>query len=155
MARTFSFEVRRTSSAPAATLFQLEADGSRWSDWAKPIVFQSSWERQGSPAPDGIGAVRRVGTWPIFMREKTVEYEQDRRHVYEVIGPRSPAKNYRAEATFTPNTAGGTDLVWSGSFTEGVRGTGPIMRAVMGGAIKFLSAQLVKAAEKEHRKGQL
>jgi hypothetical protein len=153
MARTFSFEVRRTSSAPAATLFQLEADGSRWSDWAKPIVFQSSWERQGNPAPDGIGAVRRVGTWPIFMREKTVEYEQDRRHVYEVIGPRSPAKKYRAEATFTPNAAGGTDLVWSGSFTEGVRGTGPIMRAVMGGAIKFLSAQLVKAAERKHRKG--
>ena len=148
--RTFSFEVRRTSSAPPATLFQLEADGSRWSQWAKPL--QSSWEQQGDP-PGEVGAVRRVGRWPIFVREKTVEYEPDRRHAYELIGPPSPAKDYRAEATFTPNAAGGTDLVWRGSFTEGVRGTGPVMRAVFGGAIRLFSAQLVKAAEREHGKG--
>jgi hypothetical protein len=148
----FAFEVRRTSNAPAATLFALEADGSRWSEWAKPIVFQSSWEREGDP-PGQIGAVRRIGTWPIFMREKTVEYEQDRRHVYEVISPRTPAHDYRAEATFTANAAGGTDLVWRGSFTEGVSGTGPVMRGVLGGAIRILSGLLVKAAEREHRKG--
>ncbi len=100
-----------------------------------------------------MGAVRRVGTWPIFMREKTVEYEQDHRHVYEVIGPRSPANDYRAEATFTANAAGGTDLVWRGTFTEGVSGTGPVMRGVFGGAIRMFSTQLVKAAEREHRKG--
>jgi hypothetical protein len=150
-ARTFSFEVRRTSSAPPATLFGLEADGAHWSTWAKPIVFQSSWEQKGDP-PGAIGAVRRVGTWPVFMREKTVEYEKDRRHVYELIGPRSPAHDYRAEATFTANASGGTDLIWRGSFTEGVRGTGPLMRAVMGGAIRILSALLVKAAEHEHGK---
>ena len=67
--RTFSFEVNRTSRAPAATLFLLETDGSRWADWAKPIVMQSSWERQGDPAPGGIGAVRKVGTWPFLVRE--------------------------------------------------------------------------------------
>ena len=94
----------------------------------------------------------RVGRWPVYVREKTLEYEQDRRHVYELVGPPSPAKNYRAEATFTPNAAGGTDLVWRGSFTEGVRGTGPFMRALFGGAIRFFSSQLVKAAEREHRK---
>ena len=30
--RTFSFEVKRTSSAPAATLFRLATDGGRWAD---------------------------------------------------------------------------------------------------------------------------
>ena len=99
--RTFSFEVNRTSSAPAAMLFRLATDGGRWADWAKPLILQSSWERQGDPAPAGFGAVRKVGCWPILMREKTVEYEQDRRHVYELIGPRTPAKGYRAEATFS------------------------------------------------------
>ena len=67
--------------------------------------------------------------------------------------PPSPAKDYRAEAIFTPTADGGTDFVWRGSFTEGVRGTGPIMRAIFGGAIRLFSAQLVKAAEREHRKG--
>ena len=147
--RTFSFEINRTSRAPAAMLFLLETDGGRWADWAKPIVMQSSWERQGEPAPGGIGAVRRVGMWPFFVRERTVEYEQDRRHVYELIGPPTPARGYRGEAVFTRNDAGGTDLRWSGSFTEAIRGTGPIMRALLRGAIVFFSARLVRAAERE------
>lgn len=145
--RTFSFEINRTSSAPAATLFRLETDGARWSEWAKPIVFQSSWERQGEPAPGGVGAVRKVGMWPLFMREKTLEYEQDRRHVYTLIGPPTPAEDYTGEMLLTPNAAGGTDVRWTGSFTEGLRGTGPVMLFVMRGAIKLILGRLVTAAE--------
>lgn len=61
--RTFSFEINRTTSAPAATLFRLETDGGRWSEWAKPIVVQSSWARQGDPAPRAHprGRVRAFG----------------------------------------------------------------------------------------------
>jgi hypothetical protein len=43
-AKTFSFEINRTTSAHAATLFRLETDGARWSQWAKPLIVQSSWE---------------------------------------------------------------------------------------------------------------
>jgi Polyketide cyclase / dehydrase and lipid transport len=107
--KTYSFEVKRTSSAPPATLFRLEADGTRWSEWAKPL--RASWDQPGDP-PGELGAVRRVGRWPVFVREKTVEYHRDRRHVYELISPPSPAKDYRAEAIFTPTADGGTDFVW-------------------------------------------
>ncbi|OBB04103.1 polyketide cyclase [Mycobacteriaceae bacterium 1482268.1] len=147
--RTFSFEVNRTSTAPAATLFRLEADGTQWARWGKPLAVQSGWVRQGDPAPAGVGAVRKVGLWPFLVREETIEYEQDRRHVYELIGPPSPAKGYRAEFLLTPNTNGGTDIRWSGSFTEGLRGTGPIMRAGLRSAIRFFSRRLVAAAERE------
>jgi uncharacterized protein YndB with AHSA1/START domain len=146
--RTFSFEINRTSSAPPATLFRLETDGAHWADWAKPLIVQSSWEQQGDPAPGGIGAIRKVGLWPVLMREKTVEYEQDRRHVYALIGPSTPAKDYRAEALFTPNASGGTELRWRGSFTEGVRGTGPTMLAVLRGALQLISLRMIKAAER-------
>ena len=151
--RTFSFEINRTTHAPPATLFRLETDGARWADWAKPLIVQSSWEQQGDPAPAGIGAVRKVGLWPVLMREKTIEYEQDRRHVYELIGPSTPAKEYRAEALFTPNASGGTDLRWSGSFTEGVPGTGPIMLVFLRGALQLISSRMIKAAERETRAG--
>lgn len=147
--RTFSFVVNRTSTAPAATLFRLEADGSEWSRWGKPLAVQSGWVRQGLPAPGGIGAVRKVGLWPFFVREETVEYEQDRRHVYQLIGPPSPAKGYRAEFLLIPNANGGTDIRWTGSFTEGVWGSGPIMLAGLRAAIRFFSGRLVKAAERE------
>jgi polyketide cyclase/dehydrase/lipid transport protein len=147
--KTFSFEINRTSSAPASTLFRLETDGGRWSEWAKPVVVQSSWDRQGDPAPGGVGAIRKVGLWPVLLREETVEYELDKRHVYKFAGPSEPAKDYRAEVVFTPNAAGGTDIRWSGSFVEGLPGTGPVTLALLRTTIKVLSAQLVKAAERE------
>jgi uncharacterized protein YndB with AHSA1/START domain len=146
--RKYSFEVNRTSSAPPATLFRLETDGSRWSEWAGPMIVQSSWERRGDPAPAGIGAIRKIGLWPVLMREQTIEYEQDHKHVYTFVGA-SPAKDYRAEVTFTANAAGGTDLHWTGTFTEGVRGTGPVMLAIMRNTIQDVSKRLVKAAERE------
>lgn len=146
--KMFSFEINRTTSAPAAKLFRLETDGARWSEWAKPLIVQSSWEHQGDPSPAGVGAVRRVGMWPLLMREKTVAYEQDRRHVYALIGPHLPAKDYRAELVLTPNTAGGTDVRWTGSFTEGLRGTGPLMFIFLRGVVRFLAGRLVKAAER-------
>lgn len=149
--RTFSFEVNRTSNAPAATLFRLETDGANWSKWARPIVVQSSWARQGDQAPAGVGAVRKVGMWPVLVQEETVAYELDRRHAYRLIAPVTPAKDYSAEVTFTPNSAGGTDIRWTGSFTEGVRGTGPVMRAALGGAVRYFAGRLVKAAERESR----
>jgi hypothetical protein len=92
--KTFSFQINRTASARPATLFRIETDGARWSEWAKPLIVQSSWEQDGKSAP-GLGAVRKVGVWPMLMREKTVAYEPDRRHVYAQIGPPLPAKIIR------------------------------------------------------------
>jgi uncharacterized protein YndB with AHSA1/START domain len=152
--RKFSFEVNRTSSASAATLFRLLADGASWSSWAKPIVFHSGWARQGDPPPGGVGAIRRIGVRPVLAQEEIVEYEQDRRQVYKVIAPSSPAKDYFGEVVLTPNAAGGTDIRWSGSFVEGVRGTGPAMRAALGGAVKLLADRLVKAADRESGGGR-
>jgi Polyketide cyclase / dehydrase and lipid transport len=147
--RVYTFEVTRTTRAPAATLFRLETDGAGWSKWAKPLVVQSSWEQQGDPTPAGIGAVRKVGIWPVLMREKTIAYEQDRRHGYQLIGPRLPARNYRAEMVLTPNPEGGTDIRWTGSFTEGLRGTSEIMRILLRAVVGFLVRRLVKAAERQ------
>jgi hypothetical protein len=82
------------------------------------------------------------------MREQTIAYEQDRRHVYAQIGPPLPAKDYRAELLLTPNPSGGTDIRWTGSFTEGLRGTGPLMLVVLRGVVGFLAGRLVAAAER-------
>ena len=47
----------------------------------------------------------------------------------------------------TPNPVEGTDIRWTGSFTEGVRGTGPIMLIFLHSVVYFLARRLVKAAE--------
>lgn len=140
--RRYSYEVNRVSTAPPPVLFRLESDGSLWSEWAKPIVWQSRWATRGD---DGrVGAVREVGLWPVLARERTVEYEPDRRHAYTFEGP-SPVRGYRAEVTFTPNADGGTDLRWTGSFEPRLPGTGELIRATLQSVIGFLATQLVKA----------
>lgn len=146
--RRFSFEVNRISSAPAATLFRIETDGAGWSRWAGPTILHSSWEREGDPAPGGIGAVRKVGTWPMLMLEETLEYEQDRKHVYG-FAAKGPVKDYRAELLLEPNPAGGTKVRWSGSFVEGVPFTGPILRAFLRNTIDDISKRLIATAERE------
>ncbi|QWF80008.1 SRPBCC family protein [Amycolatopsis sp. CA-230715] len=146
MARKFSFEVNRTSSAPPERLFALVADGARWSDWAKPLIIQSGWAR-AAERPGDIGAIRSVGLWPVLLREETVEYEQDRKHSYRFAGF-APVKDYLGVVTFTPNSSGGTDVRWSGSFSEKAPGTGAPALAAFRTVIRFLSARLVKAAER-------
>jgi hypothetical protein len=144
--RKFSFEVNRTSTAPPAALFALEADGPRWAEWGKPLIVQARWARQGADEPAGVGAVREVGLWPVLIREETLEYEPGRKHVYTFFGA-NPIKDYRAEVLFTPATGGGTHLRWTGSFTEPVRGSGPLLAAGLRATIRLFSGKLVKAAE--------
>jgi hypothetical protein len=145
--RQYSFEVNRVSSAPPAVLFQLETDGPRWASWARPLIWQSRWAERGDDG--GLGAVREVGAWPVLLRERTVEYELDRRHVYELEGA-APIHGYRGEVLFTPNADGGTDLRWSGTFTERIPGTGAVAQAALRSVIGFLATHLVKAGNNIH-----
>lgn len=147
--RRFSFAATARSSADAATLFRLETDGGRWSEWAGPFAPRSSWERQGDPAPGGVGAIRRLGLWPVVVREETVTYEQDRLHGYALRTP-GPLRDYRAEVTFAPAGDGGTTIVWRGSFAELVPGTGPLVERLMLGVLRALTRRLVAAAERAH-----
>lgn len=145
--RRFTFTVTARSRADTATLFRLASDGGRWSRWAGPLAPRSSWERQGDPPPGGIGAVRRLGLWPVVVREETVAYEQDRLHGY-ALRTRAPVRGYRAEVTFEPTGDGGTTVVWQGTFTELVPGTGPIAERVMRAIVRSLARRLVRAAER-------
>lgn len=146
--RSFAFEVNRTTTASAATLYRLVCDGANWSAWARPVIVQSSWEREGEPAPGGVGAIRKVGLWPVLMREEIIELEQDRMHAYTFAG-QAPVNDYRGQVVFTPKPAGGTDVHWTGTFTERVPGSGPVLRVALRGAIVAISARLVTAAERE------
>ncbi len=144
--KKISFEVNRTSSAPRERLFALETDGANWARWAKPVITQSSWDRLGAPEPGGIGAIRKVRCGPMILREETVEYEQDRRHVYRFVGPFQPVANYVAEVNFHPIPSGGTELRWTASFTP-TPGLGRIAVIINRGIIRAVSARLVRAAE--------
>lgn len=146
-AKTFTFEVNRSSSADPATLFGMVADGARWPEWAKPIVPSGEMVAKGAPEPLGVGAVRKVGAGKLGVKERTVAHEDGRLHAYELVTP-GPVKNYRAEVRFDPRQGGGTELRWSGTMQEKIPGTGKLVSKAMGALIGTLATKLVKAAER-------
>ena len=142
MSDRFSYELTARSDAPPETVFALLADGAGWSNWAGPLAPKSSWEREGSPDAGGVGAIRKVGAWPVFSREEIVEYDPPRHLAYTLLSG-MPVKDYRADVELTADGAG-TAIVWKGSFEAKIPGTGPVFRTffrqIVGGFAKRLAA---------------
>ncbi|MBO0840880.1 MAG: SRPBCC family protein [Sciscionella sp.] len=139
-----TFESKASSSADAHTLYRLLVDGANWRDWAGPLIAHSSIERQGIP-PNGAGAIRRLGRWPMLVREETVDNKEDRRHCY-TIRSGAPVRDYLAEVILNP-TENGTDVVWRGRFRPAIAGTAAVIELVFARLIAHLTRRLVAAAE--------
>ena len=115
------YEVVRWAAAPRPVVFAVLADGERWSTWA-PTISRSSYERPGTHAPHGVGAVRCFGAaiGPV-SREEVVGYDEPCFLSYEARSGGLPMRGYRAEVTLHP-TARGTRIVWRGSWASWLPG---------------------------------
>ncbi len=51
------YEVRAVTAAPQATVWPLVGEAARWRDWS--FMTRTYLLREGSPDPDGVGALRR------------------------------------------------------------------------------------------------
>ncbi|HET7531040.1 MAG TPA: SRPBCC family protein [Mycobacteriales bacterium] len=143
-----SYEVSARSSAAPETVFALLADGASWSRWAGPMVVRSWWERQGSLAPGGVGAIRRLGLGALSSREEVVEYDAPR-HLGYVWLTSFPVRDYRADVHIEPDGAG-SRIVWAGTFTPAFPGGGTVMRwfflRTVGGFARRLAREAVRTS---------
>ncbi len=146
MTRHYEVLVTRHAQATPGTLFDVVADGSRWSEWARPLITYSAWETRGPAADGGVGAIRAVGTPRFPTREQTTTHEPGRRHGYAIIS-KTPVRNYQALVTFTPEQ-GGTRIDWRGTFESRWRVVGLGYRAVVKYVLTTLSAKLAIEAER-------
>ena len=144
MSGPYSYEVRVRSDAPPEAVFALLADGARWSDWAGPLAPNSSWEREGSPDAGGVGAIRKLGAWPVFSREEIVEYDPPRQLTYTLLSGQ-PVRNYRAEVELTP-VEDGTQIAWRSRFEPLIPGTGPLLRWFLSRIIGAMARRLAAHA---------
>jgi uncharacterized protein YndB with AHSA1/START domain len=143
---TASYEVHARSAAPPPRVFEVLADAPRWREWAGPFVRESRWEREGDPPPGGVGAIRRLGAKAMGSREQIVAYDPPRHLAYTWLT--RVVRDYRADVRLESD-GGGTRIVWSGTFTPTLPGSGPVMerffRITVGGFARRLAAH----AEKE------
>lgn len=122
------------------------SDGSRWSDWARPLIPYSAWETRGPADDGGVGAIRAVGTRKKPTREMTTIHEPDRRHGYTMLAD-GPILDYQAEVTFIEDGRG-TQVTWRGRYETRWRVVGLAYWLVLRVVLGTLSHKLVAAAEK-------
>jgi uncharacterized protein YndB with AHSA1/START domain len=144
---TCSYEVTARSAAPPERVFALLADATSWSRWAGPLIGHASWEREGDPAPGGVGAIRKLGRWPMFGREQIVVSEPPAHHAYTTLSG-NPVRNYRADVLLTPE-GDSTLITWSATFDPLVPGTGRASEAVYRRMIGSFARRLARYAERQ------
>ena len=142
-----AYEFKVSSSAPREAVFAVLADATRWHEWAGSMISVSEWEREGDPAPGGVGAVRRLGRSPAFAREQILEYDPPHHLAYTIVRG-MPVRGYHADIDLLAASAGGTTIRWSGAFEPKVPGTGALLAAVLGRIVHGYATSAAAEAER-------
>jgi hypothetical protein len=140
-----SFQVHARSAAAPDAVFAALADVPRWHEWAGPLIVRSEWARTGAPEPGGVGAVRKVGAFPVWAREEIVAYDPPRHLAYVMLSGQ-PVRNYRADVEMAPD-GDGTRITWRATFRPLVPGTGAVLERFFERIIQNMANRLAARAE--------
>ena len=144
---TSGFRVERETAAAPERIYNLLADAPAWKDWA-PLVSYSELIRQGTPDRLGAGAVRRIGGLG-FLRvdEEILEARPPHYQCYKAVRG-IPVSEYRGEVHLD-SVDGRTKLVWTGTFTPRVPGSGRLLATLLGLTIGAIADSAITIAEKD------
>lgn len=146
MTHHHEFLLTRYARATPSTLFDVVSDGSRWSQWARPLINYSAWETRGPDDDGGVGAIRLVGTRQFPAREMTTIHEPGHRHGYTILSA-NPVQNYQAQVTFTPEQDR-TRIDWRGTYETRWRAIGLAYRTFVKFILTTIAGKLVIEAER-------
>jgi polyketide cyclase/dehydrase/lipid transport protein len=124
-------------------VWPLIAEARRWQEWS--FLDRTELEREGSPNPDGVGALRRFTRHGIGSREEVVAWEPPRHLGYSIVSG-FPVRNYRADVVLEPDGTG-TTISWSVRFDGPLPGTGPMIGAVLRGIVTRFATGVARYAE--------
>jgi hypothetical protein len=135
--------VRAVTSAPPAAVWPLIGEASRWKDWS--FLTRALLLREGSPVPDGEGALRRFAVGPVGSCEEVVAFEPPV-HLGYVARKGIPVRSYRADIVLHPD-GGGTSITWTGSLEPLVPGTAGAVLAFTRWFARIFARELVRYAD--------
>ena len=136
------------STAPIETVWQLLSTVGTWPAWSRHKL--AHLERDGAPTPDGVGAIRVLGTNPAkphrVNREEVVAFDPPSHFGYTLLSG-MPLDAYRADVTLRSLPGGGTRITWESGFeTHGPFGWAwPLVVAYI---IKRWAGDLARGAER-------
>lgn len=104
-----SFTLFREVNAPPEVVFDVLTDHRRYADITR--LRKSTLEREGNPAPNGVGAIRVLAAVGPPIREEVVVYEQPRRFSYKVLSG-LPLRDHLGTVSLEPSD-GGTKVTYA------------------------------------------
>lgn len=140
-----SFTLHREVNAPPETVFDLLTDHRRYAEMTP--LRMSVLEREGEPAPNGVGAIRKLSAVGPALREETIVYERPSRFSYKLLSG-LPVRDH--VGTVSLEAAGsGTRVTYAVKTSP----TLPVVGGVVVAAVKQGVTQLLNgiSAEAERR----
>lgn len=144
-----SFTFERQVAAPAETVFEVLTDHRRYSEITP--LRKSVLEREGEPAPNGVGAIRVLSAVGPPLREETIAYEAPTRFSYKLLSG-APLRDHVGTIELTPRD-GGTRFVYAVRTTPTLPLIGGVAVAVAKLGVKQLFDGIAKESERRAANG--
>lgn len=109
-----SIRVERRLDAPPSALFEILADHARYDRFDG--VRRSEVIEAGDPAPNGLGAVRRIWLGPLRFEEEITGFEPPHRLEYLIRDVRGLPFRHDGGKIQLAEEGAGTQAVWTSSF---------------------------------------
>jgi uncharacterized protein YndB with AHSA1/START domain len=139
-------EVKQHIEAPVERVWDRYTDHVSWSEWAG--MGKVRLERQGTPAPNGVGCVRVISSAGVGVHEEVLSFDRPRRMTYRVVKGGVPIRDHLGEVVFEPDGTG-TLVTWRCQFNSRIPGLGGLFQALVTrmfrNALRALARQLSAA----------
>jgi uncharacterized protein YndB with AHSA1/START domain len=139
-----SFTLAREVAAPPEVVFDVFTDHRGYAEITP--MRRSVLEREGEPAPNGVGAIRALHSVGPPLREEVIAFEPPRRFAYRVLSG-VPVRDHVGTVELTP-TDDGTHVVYAIRTTPTVPVAGRAIVAVTRLAVQRLLDDVAAAAER-------
>lgn len=139
-----SFRYVRQVAAPPEVVFDVLTDHRRYTEITP--LRRAELEREGEPAPNGLGAIRVLSALPgPPMREEIIGYERPSRFSYKVLSG-LPVRDHVGTVELSP-VDGGTEITYALKTTPTIPLAGPVFMAILKKAIRDLIAGVSRESE--------
>lgn len=139
-----SFRYVRQVDAPPEIVFEVLTDHRRYPEITP--LRNAELEREGEPAPNGLGAIRVLSVAGPPMREEVIAYEPPQRFAYKLLSG-LPFRDHVGTVELTPLDQG-TQVTYAVHTTPTVPLGGFAAMAVLKQAIKQLLGGVAKESER-------
>jgi uncharacterized protein YndB with AHSA1/START domain len=139
-----TFTLEREVDAPPEVVFDVLTDHRRYAEISR--LRRSALEREGEPAPNGVGAIRVLTAVGPPIREEIVVYERPHRFAYKVLSG-LPLRDHRGTVSLEPS-GGGTRVVYALKAIPTVPLAGKIVMLALRRAVDELLNGVASEAER-------